>query len=112
MTLEIGLVIRRDNEGLVRIPFCIGVGLALLAGPALAQKAGLPISTPPNAIVYSTGLTPVRRVHDLRRASDWTLLLFSSSGACCGWRGSSFMGSPVRRLTAPWAQVLHPELGE
>ena len=42
MTLEIGLVIRRDNEGLVRIPFCIGVGLALLAGPALAQKAERP----------------------------------------------------------------------
>jgi hypothetical protein len=42
MTLEIGLAIRRDNEGLVRIPFCIGVGLALLAGPALAQKAERP----------------------------------------------------------------------
>src|SRR6185295_10130348 len=42
MTLEIGLVIRRDNEGLVRIPFCIGVGLALLAGPALAQTTERP----------------------------------------------------------------------
>src|SRR6185295_4131326 len=34
--------IRRNNEGLVRIPFCIGVGLALLAGPALAQKTERP----------------------------------------------------------------------
>ena len=42
MTLEIGLDIRRNNEGLVRIPFCIGVGLALLAGPALAQKTERP----------------------------------------------------------------------
>ena len=34
--------IRRDSEGLVRNPFCIGVGLALLAGPACAQKTERP----------------------------------------------------------------------
>ena len=42
MALEIGLDIRRDNGGFVRIPFSIGVGLALLAGPALAQKTDRP----------------------------------------------------------------------
>jgi hypothetical protein len=42
MTLEIGLLIGRDNEGLSRIPFSIGLGLALLAGAALAQKAERP----------------------------------------------------------------------
>ena len=42
MDLEIGLRIRLDNEALSRIPFSIGLGLALLAGPALAQKAERP----------------------------------------------------------------------
>ena len=28
----------------------------------LATRSALPVSTPPNAIVYSTGLTPVRRM--------------------------------------------------
>jgi hypothetical protein len=39
---EIRLVIRRNNEGLMRIAICIGVGLALLAGPAVAQKTERP----------------------------------------------------------------------
>ena len=42
MALEIGLDIRRDNGGFMRIALCIGVGLALLAGPALAQKTDRP----------------------------------------------------------------------
>ena len=40
--MKLGRLSERDNEGLVRILFCIGVGLALLVGPALAQKAERP----------------------------------------------------------------------
>ena len=42
MTIAIELVIRRNNERFVRIRFGIAVGLALLAGPALAQKTERP----------------------------------------------------------------------
>ena len=42
MATRVRLVIRRNNEGLVRLRFCIAVGLALFAGPALAQKTERP----------------------------------------------------------------------
>lgn len=42
MATRIRLVIRRNNEGLVRLRFCIAVGLSLFAGPALAQKTERP----------------------------------------------------------------------
>lgn len=91
MAFEIGLNIRRDKKGRVQSSFCIGVGLTLLAGPALAQKVERPevnvgdrwqfvryysvVSTKPNITweinsVTETGISGTENREPLRMTPD------------------------------------------